>query len=119
MTRTVDRRVLCVGLGLIAASVAGRAAAADDGPLEGTWGGDLKGLTAQVIITGGSVIGFYWRGDYRDAADVKFAAGGRSVAFSFEGGAATITRTGDSTATIAVHEGAKVTQIDLKRDGGS
>jgi hypothetical protein len=83
---------------------------------EGTWGGAAGDETAQVIVTGGQVIGFYWRGDYVDATDVRLSADGRVLSFSFAGGHATLTRTGDATASITATDGKGTLSIDLKRD---
>ena len=108
------RRAILAAIGLLGMATAGGARAASG--LDGTWGGAAGEVTAQVIVTGGEVIGFYWRGDYMDAADAKFSPDGTSLAFAFKGGRATLTRTGDATATIAITEGAKVTRLDLRRD---
>lgn len=73
-------------------------------------------MTAQVIVAGGDVIGFYWRGDYMDARDAKLSADGKTLSFAFDGGQAVLTRTGEVTATIAITDGGKLTSLDLKRD---
>ena len=113
--QTPGRRLFC--LGVAALSAAGQAAEAQDkAGLEGTWGGARDALTAQVIITGGTVIGFFWRNDYTDAVDAKFSGDGRRLSFSFQGGSAILTRTGDRTARIDVTEAGVVTTLDLKRD---
>ena len=39
------------------------ARAQDKRGLDGTWGGAANGVTAQVIIVGTRVIGFFWRKD--------------------------------------------------------
>lgn len=87
--------------------------AADDG-LEGTWGGASGDLTAQVIVTGGEVIGFYWRGDYVDAAHSRIANG--VLGFDFPGGHATLTRLSDGTARLEVTESSRMTRMILRRD---
>ena len=85
-------------------------------PFEGTWGGAQGDLTAQVIVTGGVVIGFYWRDDYVDATNAKFSADGRTLAFDFAGGQAVLTQVDESTASLEVTEGRRTTRLTLKRD---
>ena len=41
---------------------------------------------------------------------------GRSLSFTFQGGAATLTRIGESTARLDVTEGTKVTRLNVQRD---
>lgn len=111
-----DRRRVCAGFAALAAGVAGRAAAQDAKGLDGTWGGSRGEVTAQVIIAGGQVIGFFWRDDYLDARDAKVSADGLGLSFAFEGGSARLTRIGERTATIEVKERAGVVRLDLTRD---
>jgi hypothetical protein len=115
MTAPVDRRRLGLGLAAAALLPAG-AARAGAGGFEGTWGGATGDLTAQVIVAGGEVIGFYWHGDYRDARAARFSADGNSLSFAFDGGQAVLTRTGDRAAGIVITEGGKVTRLALARD---
>ena len=89
-----------------------------DPPLgfDGTWGGAQRDGSSQVIVTGGHVIGFYWSGDYTDATNVRVSTDGRTLTFDFPGGLATLTRTGDETASLEVKEQAKVSRLPLKHD---
>jgi hypothetical protein len=70
----LDRRALCADLGALAVAAAGHAQANEAADLDGTWGGALNRLTAQVIIVGASVVGFFWRDDYLDARDANSRA---------------------------------------------
>ena len=113
-----SRRRVCGAL-VAAAAAPAAPAMADDIPkdgFEGTWGGAVGQLSAQVIVTGGDVIGFYWDQDYTDARNVKLSPDGRVLSFDFAGGHAVLTRTGAATATIDVTEAGKLRQIPLKRD---
>ena len=83
---------------------------------DGTWGGADGDLTAQVIITGGQVIGFFWRTDYLDGPNARVSADGRVLSFDFDGGHASLTRIDASTAALEVREGDKTTRLQLKRD---
>src|ERR1700676_1512788 len=105
MAHSIDRRRFVGVLCAAAAGVTSRASAMDASGLGGTWGGLKDGVTAQVIIAGGSVIGYFWRNDYLEAKNAKFSADGRSVTFDFSGGGAVLTRTGQATATLDVREG--------------
>jgi len=116
MAHSIDRRLFGQVLWTAAIGAAGRASATDAADLEGTWGGAKDGVTAQIIIAGGSVIGFFWRDDYLETQSAKFSADRQSVAFGFHGGEASLTRTGAATATLDVREGSAITRLDLKRD---
>lgn len=84
--------------------------------LDGVWGGARDALAAQVIVTGGAVIGFFWRDDYLKTKDTKASADGLGLSFAFEGGQARLTRTGDRTATIEVRQDGNLVRLDLRRD---
>jgi hypothetical protein len=107
----VRRRALLAALAL--ASAGAGVAWAQDG-FDGTWGGARGELTAQVIVVGGAVIGFYWRGDYIDTADAK--RDGAALAFTFSGGRAALTRTGERTARLEVEEAGRLTRLELRKD---
>jgi hypothetical protein len=118
MTSGFERRAMCLGLGAaaLAAAQATSAQSPTAAAFEGTWGGAQGDVTAQVIIAGGEIIGFYWRGDYMDGRDAKASADGRSLSFAFDGGSATLTRTGDRAASIVITEGARISRLTLARD---
>lgn len=119
MTHFLHRRRFCASLGALGAfgALGANAARAKDArSLDGTWGGAQNGVTAQVIVVGTSVIGFFWRKDYLDAQNAEFSADGRRLSFAFRGGKATLTRTGEETATIDVSEGSSALRLNLKRD---
>jgi hypothetical protein len=106
-SQLLARRQLLTGALVFAVSLpalrASRARAAN--ALNGSWGGvDAQGETAQIIFANGAVIGFYWRGDYMDAHDVKVGSAGASVSFAFSGGEATATRNGEKTLTLVIHD---------------
>jgi hypothetical protein len=107
----VRRRAIFAALA-VAMAGAGAASAADG--LDGSWGGARGDLTAQVIVAGGTVIGFYWRGDYVETAPAT--PDGASLSFSFPGGRAVVVRTGERTARLEVDEAGKLTRLDLTRD---
>ncbi len=112
--RDVTRRAV-VGAALALAT--SPAWAADHEGFEGTWGGASGALSAQVIIAGGAVIGFFWREDYVDARDSRLSADGKSLSFAFgRDGQAALTRTGAATATLSVNEGGRTTTLALMRD---
>jgi hypothetical protein len=113
--RPIDRRAFCLGVGAaLLFNSPGRGE--ESRGLEGTWGGAQNGATAQVIIVGATVIGFYWRNDYLDAENARFSGDGRTLAFTFRGGKAQLKRTGERTATIEVSEGGKAMILNLRRD---
>lgn len=113
-----DRRHFFRGVGAFAVGAfgVGAARAKDALPLDGTWAGALNGVTAQVIVAGNAVAGFFWRKSYRSVEHAQFSADGMRLSFAFAGGAAILTRTGEVTATIEVRERNAVLRLPLKRD---
>jgi hypothetical protein len=106
------------GAALAALAVATRAFAQPPpaASFEGTWGGARGDNSAQVIVAGGDVIGFYWRGDYVEATDPQLSGDGRVLSFAFAGGHVSLTRTGAATATVVVTDARGAVSIDLRRD---
>ena len=84
--------------------------------LDGTWGGTQDGVSAQIIVVGASVIGFYWRDDYLAVSGVAFSTDRRSLSFDFKGGKATLTCGGERTASLDVSEGGHDVNLYLQRD---
>ncbi len=116
MKQLFGRRMLCMCCAALALSAMRPALAEEKRALDGSWGGARNGLTAQVIIVGVKVIGFYWRGEYLDAQSPSFSSKGDKLTFSFPGGTAALTRADDGVATIEVKEGGNLTRLNLKRD---
>jgi hypothetical protein len=116
MKQLFSRRMLCMCCAALALSAMQPTLAEEKRGLNGSWGGAQNGLTAQVIIVGVKVIGFYWRGDYLDAQSAKFSSNGDKLGFSFPGGTAVLTRASEGVATIDVNEGGNVTRLNLRRD---
>jgi len=84
--------------------------------LDGTWGGMRGGVSAQVIVVGASVIGFFWRDEYLAVTETQFAIDGRSLSFRFNGGKATLTCDRERSARLDVSEGGKILNLNLQRD---
>jgi hypothetical protein len=74
MTCDPRRRTFVATLVALALAAPAFAQAPSPPSFEGTWGGAAGDETAQVIVAGGQVIGFYWRGDYVDATDARLSA---------------------------------------------
>jgi len=110
----VNRRRFGAGLALLA--VPSAAIAADEASFEGTWGGAEGELSAQVIVAGGAVIGFFWRTDYVETQNAKLSGDGRALSFDFAGGHAVLSRVDVAAATLDVTEKGKVTRLKLTRD---
>jgi hypothetical protein len=86
---------------------------------DGTWiGGWGKGAGVQLIFAGETLIGFYFRDDYKELLRSTVTAdGGRT--FSWDKGEASLTRTPNGGTLLVVHErGKPEVSIPLKRDGG-
>jgi hypothetical protein len=107
----LNRRAFCGAAAALASTVVAAAPSFD-----GTWGGAEGDLSAQVIVSGTSVIGFFWRTDYAETRDAKLSADGRSLSFDFAGGRAVLTRDAETSATLVVTEGGRVTRLKLARD---
>jgi hypothetical protein len=116
MVHGLRRRAFATALAAFAVTAPVLAQAPPPRSFEGTWGGATGDETAQVIVAGDEVIGFYWRGDYVDATDPRLSGDGRVLTFAFAGGHATLTRTGEATATIVVTDAKGAVSIDLRRD---
>lgn len=115
MQNAIDRRSFSAGIG--ATLLFGLPCRAQERHgLDGTWGGAQNGVTAQIIIVGATVIGFYWRNDYLEAESPKFSDHGQTLSFAFPGGKATLRRVSKETATTAITEGPDVVSLDLRRD---
>jgi hypothetical protein len=85
-------------------------------PLDGTWGAAKGDVSAQVIISGGAVIGFFWRNDYLETTNAKLSADGAALSFAFRGGTAILTRTGEGAALLTIVDADETTSLPLKRD---
>jgi hypothetical protein len=82
----------------------------------GTWvGGWDRGAGVQLVFAGDQLVGFYWRGDYKD---VRHASAGRGdKRFAWDGGDGTVKRTTDAEALLVIREqGKQELSIALKRD---
>jgi hypothetical protein len=113
MSHADHRRAAQRGALMLMALVSTIAPAAAGG-LDGTWAGlTAKRETAQIIVVGDQIVGFYWNGDYTDATHAK--AHGDAIAFDFPRGAAELKRTAAG-AALTIRENGAVTHIDLKKD---
>jgi hypothetical protein len=86
---------------------------------DGTWvGGWDRNPGVQIIFAGETLIGFYFRNDYKDITRSNASPdGGR--AFAWDKGEATLTRSPGGGAVLVVRERGKPdVSIPLKREGG-
>jgi hypothetical protein len=115
----VKKLILAVMMCLIAAST--DAAFGQSGwrvGWDGTWvGGWEKETGVQLIFAGETLIGFYFRDDYKELLrSTATADGGRT--FAWDKGEASLTRTLNSGTLLVVHErGKPEVSIPLKREG--
>ena len=106
-------------LGAVLAALLGGFGVAKAGasPLEGEWGGlDARGATAQVIVTAGRVIGFFWGGDYRETRAWRVSDNGARIEFTFAIGAASLVRTPGGARLTIREVGRAPVSLDLKKD---
>ena len=84
----------------------------------GTWIGNWQGGDGtQIVFAGEDLVAFYWHGDYLDDVHANASEGGRVVTVLWSSGQAVLTRDGDATARITVHEpGTADLSFALKRD---
>ena len=84
----------------------------------GTWIGNWQaGDGVQIVFAGEDLVAFYWHGDYLDDAQANTSQGGRVVTVVWSQGQAVLTRDGEATATIMIHETGKADlSFALKRD---
>jgi len=107
--------VIFVVIGLLAGS---RMAYAQQPSWNGTWIGNWQsGDGAQIVFAGEDLVAFYWHGDYLDGTHATASDGGRVVTVLWSSGQAILTRDGEATARITVHETGKTDlSFALKRD---
>jgi hypothetical protein len=92
-------------------------ASAGEGPLEGEWGGlDARGATAQVIVTSGKILGFFWGGDYRDTGPSRVSERGGRIDFTFATGSASLLKTPAGARLTIKEAGRAPNSIELKKD---
>jgi hypothetical protein len=103
-------------IGLLA--VSGTAGAQQQSSWNGTWIGNWQeGDGAQIVFAGEDLIAFYWHGDYLDDTHATASEGGAIVAIEWLTGQAVLTRDGEATARITIHETGKPDlSFALKRD---
>ena len=90
--------------------------AARPGRMDGTWvGGWDQNAGIQLTFAGGTLIGFYWRDDYKDVRRATNTPDG-GKRFAWDKGDATLTRTPDGDALLVVREGGASVSIILKRE---
>jgi len=113
-TKLVVAVVMC----LMAAST--NAAFGQSGPVgwDGTWvGGWDKGTGVQLIFAGETLIGFYFRDDYKELLRTTVTAD-KGRTFAWDKGEASLTRTPNGGTLLVVHErGEPEVSIPLKREG--
>jgi hypothetical protein len=86
---------------------------------DGTWvGGWDRDVGVQIIFAGDTLIGFYFRNDYKEITrSTTTTDGGRTLVWNK--GEATLTRSPDGGAVLVVHErGRPDLSVPLKREGG-
>jgi hypothetical protein len=107
--------VIFVVIGLLAGS---RMADAQQSSWNGTWVGNWQGGDgAQIVFAGEDLVAFYWHGDYLDDVHANASEDGRVVTVLWSSGQAILTRDGEATARITVHETEKTDlSFALKRD---
>lgn len=104
---------------LVIGLLAGAGAAAAQQPSwNGTWIGNWQGGDgAQIVFAGDDLIAFYWHGDYLDGVQANASEGGSVITVVWSSGRAVLTRDGEATASITVHETGKPDLLfPLERD---
>jgi hypothetical protein len=99
-----------------ASAIAASAFAAD---WNGTWAGnwDNNGDGIQIIMAGNELTGFFFHNDYLDTGPAAVSKDAKVLTFTWAGGSATLTRSGDKTAHVLIREAGKPDlSFDVKRD---
>jgi hypothetical protein len=84
--------------------------------LDGAWRSAASGDTAEVTVAGYVAVGFFWGYHYIDPGRARFSNKGERLDFSFNGGRATLTRTGARTALLVVEQGPLPNRIEMVKD---
>ena len=107
--------IILIAIGLLASP---GTAMAQQQSWNGTWIGNWQdGNGTQIVFAGEDLVAFYWDGDYLDEVHASVSDGGRVVTVTWSSGQAVLTRDGEATARITVHETGKADlSFALKRD---
>ncbi|HEX3675363.1 MAG TPA: hypothetical protein VHU87_13910 [Rhizomicrobium sp.] len=86
----------------------------------GTWIGNWEdGNGAQIVFAGDTLTGIFWDGDYVSNAAGIVSKDGKTVAITWAGATAILTRDTATTAHIVIHEAGKPDTAFAVKKGGS
>ena len=112
--RRITALFLCIGL--LGASPG--AVAQQNSSWNGTWIGNwANGNGTQIVFADNLVIAMYWDGDYLSDTQSSVSADGRVVTITWSAGDALLTRDGETSGHIIIHEkGQPDAAFDVRRD---
>jgi hypothetical protein len=103
---------------ILAAALAASMVPASAADWDATWAGgfDNGGEGVQLIVTGETVVGFFFGGDYIDLTDPGTLADDGTLTFKWDGGEATLAAAGNGQSLTIRESGKPERVIDMKRD---
>jgi hypothetical protein len=86
----------------------------------GTWIGNWEGgRGTQIVFAGDTLIAVYWNDDYLADVQAAVSADGAAATITWPAGGAVLTRDGETTGHIVIHEEGKPdVAFAVKRDNG-
>jgi hypothetical protein len=84
--------------------------------LDGAWRAGEYGASAEVTVSSDAGVGFFWGYHYFDPINMRFSDKGERLDFVFNGGRATLTRTGARTALLVVEEGRVSSRMKMTKE---
>ncbi len=119
MMKSAATILICVGLSAsLDVAIPGVAMAQQTANWNGTWIGNWSGGNGtQIVFADNELIAMYWDGDYLSETQSTLSPDGKVVTITWSSGQALLTRDGETSGHIVVHQtGRPDATFDVKRD---
>jgi hypothetical protein len=119
MIKSAAAVLVCIGLDAsLGLAIPAAAMAQQNANWNGTWIGDWAGGNGtQIVFADNELIAIYWDGDYLSDTQSSLSPDDKVVTITWQSGQALLTRDGEATGHIVVHEtGRPEITFDVKRD---
>jgi hypothetical protein len=117
--RSVAAALVCVSLGAaLSPGIPVHAMAQQNANWNGTWIGNWAGGNGtQIVFADNELIAMYWNGDYLSETQSSLSPDAKVVTITWQSGQAVLTRDGETSGHISVHEkGQPDVAFEVKRD---
>ena len=119
IVRSVAATLVCISLSAaLSLGAPVDAMAQQTASWNGTWVGNWAGGNGtQIVFADNELIAMYWDGDYLSDTQSSLSLDGKVVTITWQSGQALLTRDGEASGHIVVHEkGRPAISFDVKRD---